>query len=283
QTVRAIAVLRDGPAKSLRGLLGRSSVALRHMRLARIVIAAVSLLALSSVATAQDVPTADTEVVVLLHGLARSSSSMSRLAHSLESAGYRVCNLSYPSRKYSIEKLTIEFVAEEVRACVADTTVPVNFVTHSLGGIIVRQLAVSAPDIRIRRVVMLSPPNHGSEAVDKLGGLFLFRLLNGPAGQELGTDSYSVPRSLGEPSFDLGIITGNRSFNPLLSKLIPGEDDGKVSLESAKLDAMKDFLVISSSHPFIMKNSEAIMQTLNFLHDGAFIHPAHKPLQPIEH
>ena len=121
---------------------------------------------------------------------------------------------------------------------------------------------------------MLSPPNHGSEVVDKLVCLFLFRLVNGPAGLELGTDSHSVPRSLGEPSFDLGIITGNRSVNPLLSTLIPGEDDGKVSLESAKLVAMKDFLVISSSHPFIMKNREAIEQTVYFLRNGAFVRPA---------
>ncbi len=240
-------------------------------------LAVLSLSGFSTVAAAQDVPPAETEVVVLLHGLARNSSSMSRLARSLESAGYRVCNLSYPSRKHPIEKLTNEFVAAKVRACVSGATLPVNFVTHSLGGIIVRQLAASAPDIKIGRVVMLSPPNHGSEVVDKLGGLFLFRLVNGPAGQELGTDSHSVPRSLGEPSFDLGIITGNRSFNPLLSRLIPGEDDGKVSLESAKLAAMKDFLVIASSHPFIMKNREAIEQTVYFLRNGAFVRPAQRP------
>jgi len=237
-------------------------------------LAALLFLGFSVTAAAQETPPGDAEVVVLLHGLARSSSSMSRLARSLESAGYRVCNLSYPSRKYSIEKLTTEFVAKSIRACTAGTALPVNFVTHSLGGIVVRQLAASAPDIDIGRVVMLSPPNHGSEVVDKLGGLFLFRLINGPAGQELGTDSLSVPRSLGEPRFDLGVITGNRSVNPFLSLLIPGKDDGKVSLESAKLVAMKDFLVISSSHPFIMKNSEAIAQTLYFLRNGAFAHPA---------
>ena len=244
---------------------------------ASFLIAASLLAGFSTPAVARDASSGESEVVVLLHGLARSASSMSRLARSLESAGYRVCNLSYPSRKHSIEKLAAEFVAPGVRACVLRPMQPVHFVTHSLGGIIVRQLAAAAPDIRIGRVVMLSPPNHGSEVVDKLGGLLLFRLINGPAGRQLGTDSLSLPRRLGEPTFDLGIITGKRTINPILSRLIPGEDDGKVSIESAKLAAMKDFMVVSSSHPFIMKNSEAVAQTIEFLRDGRFTHPAPRP------
>jgi triacylglycerol lipase len=244
------------------------------MKFTSLAIAAHLILGFSAPAVAQDAPSSESEVVVLLHGLARSASSMAPLARSLESAGYRVCNLSYPSRKHSVEKLTSEFVAADVRACTSRSVQPVHFVTHSLGGVIVRQLAASAPDIHIGRVVMLSPPNHGSEVVDKLGGLFLFRLINGPAGQQLGTGSLSLPRSLGEPTFDLGVITGKRSVNPILSGLIPGKDDGKVSLESAKLVGMKDFIVISSSHPFIMKNREAVAQTIKFLRDGTFAHPA---------
>lgn len=244
------------------------------MKVASLSTTAFLIFGWSSSVVAQDVPSSEREVVVLLHGLARGSGSMSRIERSLESAGYRVCNVSYPSRKHPIEKLTREFVAADVRACIARSGQPVHFVTHSLGGIIVRQLAVSAPDIHIGRVVMLSPPNHGSEVVDKLGGLFLFQLINGPAGQQLGTDTLSVPRALGEPTFDLGIITGKRSVNPILSALIPGKDDGKVSLESAKLVGMKDFLVVPSSHPFIMKNRDAITQTIRFLRDGKFDHQA---------
>ena len=242
------------------------------MKFASLSIAALLSFGFSAPVVAQDAPASESGVVVVLHGLARSASSMSRLAGSLESAGYRVCNISYPSRKHSVEKLTNEFVAADVRTCTSRSAQPVHFVTHSLGGIVVRQLAVSAPDINIGRVVMLSPPNHGSEVVDKLGGLFLFQLINGPAGQQLGTGSLSLPRSLGAPTFDLGIITGKRSVNPILSVLIPGTDDGKVSLESARLVGMKDFLVVSSSHPFIMNNREAIAQTINFLRDGAFAH-----------
>lgn len=210
------------------------------------------------------------ESVVLLHGLARSSDSMSRMARALETAGYRVCNVSYPSRKYSIEVLTADFVVPAVRACRSGETDTVHFVTHSLGGIVVRQLAKSHSDLRIGRVVMLSPPNHGSEVVDRLGTLSLFTLINGPAGLQLATGEEFLPRTLGPASFDVGIITGSRTVNPILSLLIPGTDDGKVSIESARLEGMKDFRVIPATHPFIMNNKLAIEQTLAFLAEGKF-------------
>src|ERR1044072_7055038 len=100
--------------------------------------------------------------VVVLHGLARTPDSMSRMTRALEIVGYHVCNVSYPSRNHSIEVLASDFVAPSVRACRSNATDIVHFVTHSLGGIIVRQLAQSEADIKIGRVVMLSPPNHGS-------------------------------------------------------------------------------------------------------------------------
>jgi triacylglycerol lipase len=210
------------------------------------------------------------ESVVVLHGLARTSDSMSRMASALEAAGYHVCNVSYPSRKHSIEVLSASFVAPAVRACRSSETDTVHFVTHSLGGIVVRQLAKSQPDLKIGRVVMLSPPNHGSEVVDRLGTLTLFTLINGPAGLQLATGEEFAPRSLGPASFDVGIITGSRTVNPILSLMIPGTDDGKVSIESAKLEGMTDFCVIPASHPFIMNNERAIGQTLSFLAEGRF-------------
>ena len=195
---------------------------------------------------------------------------MSRMTRSLEAAGYHVCNVPYPSRKHSIEVLASDFVAPAVRACRSNESETVHFVTHSLGGIIVRQLAKSEADLKIGRVVMLSPPNHGSEVVDKLGTLSLFALINGPAGLQLATGEEYVPRSLGPASFDVGVITGSRTVNPILSLLIPGDDDGKVSIESAKLEGMKDFCVIPSSHTFIMNNKRAIAQALAFLAEGKF-------------
>ena len=210
--------------------------------------------------------------VVLLHGLLRSSSSMSRLAASLSAAGYDVCNVAYPSRRHSIEVLAQVYVAPEIARCFPGSTEPIHFVTHSMGGIVVRQLASMHLVATFGRVVMLAPPNHGSELVDEFGGWWLFRQINGPAGEELGTSVTSVPMRLGPATFELGIITGDRTTNPLFSAFLPHGNDGKVSVASAKLDGMKDFLVIPVSHTFIMRNVGVIAQTIRFLERGEFSH-----------
>lgn len=235
---------------------------------AKLMAACLCALMLGAMACAQAAPPESKPVVVLLHGLARSPASMKPMATALEAAGFRICNLAYPSRKFTIAVLTTRFLAPAITECAHGA--PVNFVTHSLGGILVRQLRVSSPEITIARVVMLSPPNHGSEIVDKLGAWWLYRWINGPAGGELGTDSGAVPPLQGAPDFDLGVLTGRRSINWILSTLIPGPDDGKVSVNSAKLHGMRDFRVLSSSHPFIMRNPRAIAESIHFLRHGVF-------------
>ncbi len=208
--------------------------------------------------------------VVLLHGLARSSSTMERMQTALMRAGFQTCNIGYPSRHHLVEALAQEYILPQIQTCLDGSDSPVDFVTHSLGGILVRYLSEQGLVPRIGRVVMLSPPNRGSEVVDKLGGNWLFRWINGPAGGELGTSESSLPATLGPPDFEVGIITGSRSINPILSMLIEGKDDGKVSIERAKLSGMNGFLVLPSAHPFIMKNETVIRQTVHFLKTGAF-------------
>lgn len=210
--------------------------------------------------------------VVLLHGLARSAASMQPMARALEQAGYEVCNVSYPSREHPIEGLAHGYIAPQIARCFPQRQGPVHFVTHSMGGILVRELARSGDAGAIGRVVMLSPPNQGSEVVDRLGQWRLFQALNGPAGAQLGTDRPSPPQALGPARFELGIITGNRSINWLLSLLIPGPDDGKVAVSRAKLEGMQDFIVLQASHPFIMQSPQAITQTLLFLQQSRFDH-----------
>ena len=211
----------------------------------------------------------DSPTVVVLHGLVRSATSMNKMSQALNKADYTVCNIQYPSRKYSIEKLAVDSVYPEIKKCVPNLEQEINFVTHSMGGIIVRQLAYST-DIAINRVVMLSPPNQGSELVDKLKVIPLFKFINGEAGLSLGTEVNSVPNSLGGVDFETGIIIGDRSYNPLYSYLIPGVDDGKVSVSRAMIEGMKDLLVLPYSHSFIMNSDTAINQTIGFLKSGKF-------------
>lgn len=226
-----------------------------------------------STSAGQDAPAlVDGETVVLLHGLIRTKGSMKRMGRALEAQGYRVCNVGYPSTRHEIRQLAEEYVYPAIQACVQDSESPVHFVTHSMGGILVRQLATDRLKDRMGRVVMLSPPNGGSEVVDRIGNWWLFKAINGPAGSELGTGEDSLPQQLGPPDFELGIITGTRTINPINSlMMIDGKDDGKVSVESARLEGMKDFLALPVSHPFIMKKRRAIEETLHFLEEGRFV------------
>lgn len=208
------------------------------------------------------------EYVILLHGLARTDHSMEKLAESLDNAGYTTLNIKYPSTKYHIEKLADDAITEALNLCPEDTKI--NFVTHSLGGILVRQYLSKNTIQNLGRVVMIGPPNKGSKVVDNLHWVPGYKLINGPAGNQLGTSKNSLPNSLGPARFNLGIIAGNRSVNPILSLMLEKPNDGKVSVESSKLSGMNDHIELPVTHTFMMNNKTVISQVIYFLRNGAF-------------
>ena len=212
---------------------------------------------------------ANNECVVLLHGLARTSDSMNLLESQLEERGYRVANFDYPSRQKPIEELAEPTINQGLDACTDAPTV--HFVTHSLGGILIRYYLESHHIQQLGYVVMLAPPNKGSEVVDNWQNVPGYQALNGPAGIQLGTDKNSIPNQLGTVDFPLGIIAGNRTFNPILSLSLPNPDDGKVSVESTKVDGMTDFIEVPHTHTFIMRSEQVIQQVIHFLQHGRFL------------
>lgn len=212
------------------------------------------------------------EHVILLHGLARTNASMVSMANTLRDAGYVVQNVDYPSRTAPTDELAEKAIGPALASARAAGAIRVHFVTHSLGGILVRAYLAKHPVPELGRVVMLGPPNQGSEVVDRIGSWWIFRAINGPAGNELGTDPKSVPNQLGPVNYPVGVIAGSRSINWINSAMIPGTDDGKVSIEHTKVAGMTDHIVVAASHPFLMKNPAAIRQVLQFLANGRFAH-----------
>lgn len=213
------------------------------------------------------------ECVILLHGLARSANSMSKLEQKLEQHGYKVANINYPSRKMTIEKLSKVAISSGIAQCEDNKANPINFVTHSLGGILVRHYYSLHDPQGIGRVVMLGPPNNGSQIVDKFKHIPGYKLLNGPAGLQLGTGRDGVPVKLGAVNFELGVIAGTKSINPILSQFLPNPDDGKVTVENTKVQGMCGFVALSTSHPLMMNNKKVIREVISFLDTGKFTDP----------
>ena len=214
----------------------------------------------------------DKECVILLHGMGRSKSSMEEVEAFLLDKGYQVVNFDYPSTTESIERLANIHIPKAISQCRETAAGKIHFVTHSLGGIVARQYLQANALPKGSRMVMMAPPNHGSELVDYFKGFFFYKWIYGPAGQELGTDPESLPNRLQPIEIEVGIIAGNKSINPVFSPFIPGTDDGRVSVERTKLTEMDDFVVVPSSHSFIVTNPLALRQVTHFLKHGQFDH-----------
>ncbi len=215
-------------------------------------------------------PSPNQECVILLHGLGRTEFSMSRVESELKRDGYVVVNHSYPSTSAGIPELS-KVVGTSIEQCRAMGSSNIHFVTHSLGGILVRTYfqTNTAPDAK--RIVMLGPPNHGSEVVDMHSDEWWFKWFTGPAGQQLGTTGdESIPIQLDPIPLEIGIIAGTASVDPLFYFSFDKPNDGKVSVESAMLPEMKDFMTVSNDHTFMMYSSEVIRQVKAFLRDGEF-------------
>jgi triacylglycerol lipase len=209
------------------------------------------------------------DYVALLHGAGQTKLSMFKMANQLARRGYKVINLGYPSLRFPVEVLA-RIVRQKIDQKYTHPEQQIHFVTHSLGGILVRFLLKENPCPNLGRVVMLAPPNQGSELVDKFEHHRVYRWLIGPIGSQLGTHPNSLANTLGPVDYPVGVIAGNLSFNPLFSALIPGRDDGRVSVARTRLAGMTDFLVLPCIHPLMAFSSQVIHQTAHFLMHGCF-------------
>ncbi|MCK5052506.1 MAG: hypothetical protein KAS53_12345 [Candidatus Cloacimonetes bacterium] len=211
------------------------------------------------------------ESVILLHGLGDVKISMLKLESALKDEGYTTKNIGYSSSGETIESLSENELSKIVERYKKIGFEKIHFVTHSMGGLIVRYYLQENDLPSGSRIVMLSPPNHGSEIADHFQESKFYKLFVGDVGQELATDS-KILSELKPIIPEVGIIAGNKSSNPYFSKIIPGEDDGRVAVDNTMLTEMKDFIVVPSTHLTIKYNDDVINQTAFFLKNGIFEH-----------
>lgn len=217
-----------------------------------------------------DMVSEQNQIVILLHGLARSARSMRKLEKALQQDRYQTRNIDYPSRKFPIADLSQLVISEALKGIPSSTTI--HFVTHSLGSILARYYLASQSIHNLGRVVMLGPPNQGSQIADWLQPYSLYHRFFGPVAAQLGTDRHSPLKQLGSAEFDVGIIAGNRAVNLLCAPFLPKPNDGQVTVASTRLEGMRDHLCLPVSHSFMMNSPIVIRQVLYFLKQGHFDH-----------
>lgn len=211
--------------------------------------------------------------VVLLHGISRTARSCLKMQTAIEGCGFATLNLDYASRSKSLEALAQD-IDPAIKRFAENIEGSVHFVGHSMGGLLARVYLASYRPKRLGRAVMLGTPNGGSEIADLLKDFVAYRAFLGPAGQQLGTRRDEALNAILPPvDYPVGIIAGNRSIYPIASTLLPKPHDGRVSVENTKLDGMADHVVVAASHPWLVRNSVAIGQTIAFLRDGRFARP----------
>lgn len=211
---------------------------------------------------------ADGERVVLLHGLWRSVWAMEGMAEMLSSEGYETLSIPYSSFRSALPDI-VEAVAEELR--IHEDGRKVHFVTHSMAGIVVRQLAANYPELVTGRIVMLAPPNQGSEIIDWLGRYPLKPLADlafGPGGMSLSTNFVRKEVPGFSDDYEVSVVMGCKSSVPLFGPLLGGENDGIVSVAGGEVEGMNRLEVIDVDHTFMMGEKVTREKVLHFLKNG---------------
>jgi triacylglycerol lipase len=124
----------------------------------------------------------------------------------------------------------------------------------------------------LQRVVMLGPPNKGSQLADYVQSLEYLQPLTPQAVAQLGTDDASIPLQLGEVDFDLGVIAGTAWQAALLPGFPNEVSDGTVAVSETWVKGMQDFLEVPVSHTFLMWKPEVLAQVVYSLQHGVFDH-----------
>lgn len=239
-----------------------------------LLMSATWTLAAEPVPESAGIASREREMVVVLHGLGRSSTAMWLLAKRLENAGFVVERVGYSSLRKTPQEIIAE-VSRQIEHCCADYASRLHFVGHSLGGLVIRAYLQDHRVSQLGRVVLIGTPNQGTPLVDHFQDRCLFELL-GPTTGSLGTNSDSLPSGLVAPYYPVGVIAGvvDRPFN---DPLLPGADDGLVPVESTKLEGMSDFVLVEAGHSALRYSEEVASQVIAFLKRGEFDGPGPVP------
>jgi len=214
----------------------------------------------------QKLPEMSGHAVILLHGIIRSSKSMSRMQARLTETGFLTVPFDYPSTQVDLDQCS-SYLGQVIKSL--EGVRQISFVTHSMGGLVVRNWMRNHSDPRVQRLVMIGTPNKGAEMADRLQSWKVYQLILGPAGQQLISGKKGAISQLPVPEIEFAIIAGGRGTPEGYNLLIPGDDDGTVTIDSARLEGASDFICLPVLHSLLPLNTQVINSADRFLRTGA--------------
>lgn len=239
----------------------------------------ISALVLSSCASTSSIPAHASlnnanECVVLVHGLWRSGFAMRSIDSHLSEQGFATVRIDYPSTAHEIPVLAENYLGPGVSSCSEQGAEKIHIVTHSMGAIVTRHYLQNNSLPQGSHVVMLSPPNQGSELSDKFGDSWWYQWFVGPAGSSLTKKENGIIEKLKPVDESIGIIAAYRNWSLWPSSWLPTPNDGTVSVESMALEEMDDFIIVEDGHAMMRFNQEVLDQISYYLSSGKFYHPS---------
>jgi len=240
---------------------------------------------LNEIKRQRKLPPMQGKAVLVLAGLGdarMSAEGMTKYLH--DQGGYLAECVAYPSLFDDIGRHA-ESLGSVIRHL--DGIEEINFVGHSMGNLVIRRYLADQtdvvkgkrPDKRIKRIVMLGPPNQGAELAEKLGDNPAFVAVFGTSGQQLGKHWEELKPTLITPACEFGIIAGgrgdDRGFNPILT----GDNDGIVTVASTRLAGARDFLLVNELHFSLFRSKSVQKYVAEFLQHGYFV--SEEKRQPI--
>jgi hypothetical protein len=230
-------------------------------------------------------------VLVTLHGLIRSRDQMEDIGQYLAEQGdMSLINVGYASTRRPLDDhaQSLARVIDNL-----DGAEEIDFVCHSLGNLVVRRYLGEVnqpepkwkPDPRIKRMVMLGPPNNGARFAQLFKDNKLYAVVTGPSGKQLANSWEETQKLLAVPPIEFGILAGGQGAPTRSNPLVPGDDDWLVSIDEARLPGAHDFRVVPCWHGELMGDAHVRECALCFLKHGYFTaadarQPIEKPLTP---
>jgi hypothetical protein len=227
--------------------------------------------AFTALAASGRVPPVAGETVILLHGLGEGRASMQPLAEHLR----RSLDATVLTFGYASVKADIDAHGRALAAVVAGLPAAkrISFVGHSLGNLVVRRwLAIAAPADRgrVHRLVMLGPPNQGSDLARMASRIWGVAATAEGAARDLVVEWQRVAPGLAVPECPFGIVAGGKGDATGYSPLLEGDDDAVVRVAETRLTGADGFLVLPVHHAAMMRDAAVQRATREFLATGRF-------------